>query len=244
MRAITVCIALVCVLLWLPGCGDDDLLQAKDEEIADLKQQVSSLEKEIASLRVLQLSCEEERSSLEQQIASLETRQSSWEEEELSLERQASLLEKEKSSLEQQIGSLQTRLSSCEKEKSSLEQQLSSWENAPRFLALVRGRITADSRQYYTAIFRVTAEMKNARLKGDFISRTGDIFVYVFDGVAYQNWIGGATAKTLYNSGKVVAGLIDLPITQPGGYFIVFSNRHSWITRKLIDATVDLEYYE
>jgi hypothetical protein len=85
--------------------------------------------------------------------------------------------------------------------------------------------------------------MKNARIEGDFQSVSGgDLYVYVFDDLNFRNWKAGGDSKSLYNSGKAVVGKLDTRVSSTGQYHLVFSNRHSWITKKVVRTDIDLSY--
>lgn len=96
--------------------------------------------------------------------------------------------------------------------------------------------------QYADYVFLVSENMENVRLKGSFNSVSGgDLYVLVFDDLNFRNWKGGE-AKACYSSGKVLVGNIDLALAVPGTCHLVFSNDHSWITKKTVDVSIDLRF--
>lgn len=128
-----------------------------------------------------------------------------------------------------------------QKQIHSLQEQLSGYEDAPESQTIVKGTLRIPAGSYSDSVFIVTADMKKARLMGQFQEvRGSDLFVYIFDDLNFKNWAAHADSKALYNSGSVVVGEIDLSIYSPGTYHLVFSNRHSWITQKIVETTADL----
>ena len=124
----------------------------------------------------------------------------------------------------------------------SLERQLAHYQDAPQSYTVVKGRVTIAAGTYYDTVFVVTSDMGKPRLEGSFDEVAGtDLYVMVFDDIDFRNWSAASLdVNPLYNSGSAVVGKIDVAIRSPGTYHLVFSNRHSWITQKNVDAAVDL----
>jgi hypothetical protein len=108
---------------------------------------------------------------------------------------------------------------------------------------IVKATINIPAGIYYHSMFIVTSDMMNVRLKGYFqeVNKT-DLYAYVFNNLNYQNWSAGANSKAIYTSGKVVVDQIDIPLTIPDTYYLVFSNLHSWFTSKNVDTNIELQY--
>lgn len=90
-----------------------------------------------------------------------------------------------------------------------------------------------------------TSMMKNYELKGEFVATGGsanDIKVFVFDGVNFLNWKNGHEALSIYSSGQVTAGKINLPLKQSGTYYLVFDNRFSALTGKSVVVAAWAEF--
>lgn len=141
------------------------------------------------------------------------------------------------------IATLQNEIQQKDSSISSLEQEIFEYEHATHTSTVVRGSIVIFAGQYADYVFLVSEDMRNARLKGEYTSVAGgDLYVLVFDDLNFRNWKGGGEAKAWYSSGKVVIGTIDLPVAVSGKYHLVFSNNHSWITKKTVDVSVDLQF--
>lgn len=126
---------------------------------------------------------------------------------------------------------------------SSLEQKIFEYEHGTQASTVVKGSIVIFGGQYADYVFSVSQDMKNARLKGNFSSTSGgDLCVLVLDDLNFRNWRAGGEAKAWYSSGQVVVGNIDLPLAVPDTYHLVFSNAHSWITKKTVDVSIDLQF--
>jgi hypothetical protein len=88
----------------------------------------------------------------------------------------------------------------------------------------------------------------NVHLQGSFGANGGfgnDIEVYVLSEQDFINWDNGHASKTLYNSGKVTVGTLDVVLPDNAGtYYLVFSNKFSLLTRKGVRVIANLTYYE
>lgn len=95
--------------------------------------------------------------------------------------------------------------------------------------------------------FPVSAGAYNASLKGHFSATGGvgnDIEVFVMTEDDYVNWQSGHSVNTLYNSGKVTQETLNVTLpTDAGTYYLVFSNKSSWLVPRAVQATVNLTYY-
>ena len=159
-------------------------------------------------------------------------------------------LEREIQQKDRLIGTLQKEIQQKDSSISSLEQQIFEYEHeifeyehATQTSTVVKGSIVIFGGQYADYPFSVSQNMKNVRLKGDFNSVSGgNLYVVVFDDLSFRNWKAGGEAKAWYSSGKAVVGTIDLPLTVPDTYHLVFSNTHSWITKKTVSVSIGLEF--
>jgi hypothetical protein len=104
--------------------------------------------------------------------------------------------------------------------------------------SLVNSIIAVNPVDYYDFAFNVDADkMQGARIVGSFTAKvvggTGsivsasDIIVLIMDDAAFNTWKNHQQVSTLYNSGKVATGTIDLAIATPGRYHIIFDNTYS-----------------
>lgn len=64
-----------------------------------------------------------------------------------------------------------------------------------------------------------------------------DVEAFIFDQDGFENFSNGTRAKTWYNSGRVT---VDSPNVRlrPGTYYLVFSNKFSLVTNKLIEVDI------
>jgi len=100
--------------------------------------------------------------------------------------------------------------------------------------------------KYKAFTVAVTAAMKSPLVEGHFTASGGsgfDIEVLVLEQSQYLNWQNGHKFDAAYNSGRVTAGKLQVQLPQePGTYYVIFSNRFSYITNKAIVADVKLQY--
>jgi len=114
---------------------------------------------------------------------------------------------------------------------------------------LASGAFTVQRGRYSLSKFTVPQKCRNVRVQGRFTSSGGNgIEVYVLSEGELANWKSGHQAQKIYNSGRVTAETINLrlPATsdrQTATYYIVFNNKFSAQTSKVLKADVSL-YYE
>lgn len=93
----------------------------------------------------------------------------------------------------------------------------------------------------------VTEGMKDVVLAGEFRTTFGgslDIDALVLDDVGYVNWNAGNNFSYLYYQNRVTAGRFSVPLTAPGRYCFVLSNRFSLLTDKAVSTSVAMTYRE
>jgi hypothetical protein len=85
-------------------------------------------------------------------------------------------------------------------------------------------------------------------LHGNFTASGGlsnDIEVFVMPESDFVNWQNGHNAKTLYNSGRVTVGTLDVNLPADAGtYYLVFSNKSSLLTQRNVLVDAALTYYQ
>lgn len=84
-------------------------------------------------------------------------------------------------------------------------------------------------------------------LKGKFAAGGGsgnDVEAYLFDELNFANWINGHEAKSLYSSGRITVGEIQIDITKSGTYYVAFSNSFSLFSDKNVVSIIWVEYTE
>jgi hypothetical protein len=85
-------------------------------------------------------------------------------------------------------------------------------------------------------------------LHGNFTASGGmgnDIEVFVLPESDFVNWQNGHSAKTFYNSGKVTVGSLNVNLPADAGtYYLVFSNKFSLLTQKILRVDAAMTYYQ
>jgi hypothetical protein len=120
----------------------------------------------------------------------------------------------------------------------------------PQTDILIKGQVNVGAElsgaAFQTYSFVVNpSTMKNVFVKGQFVASGGsgnDIVALIFDDIGFTNWKNGHASNALYDSGQVTTDRFNVPITQPGTYYFVLSNRFSTITPKTVDVAVTLDY--
>lgn len=107
------------------------------------------------------------------------------------------------------------------------------------------GSFIVEPGKYKVFNVAVTAAMKYPTVEGTFTASGGnnDIEVLVLEESQYANWQNGHKFDATYSSGRVTAGKLNVQLPpEPGNYYVVFSNRFSYITNKAVVADVKLHY--
>lgn len=107
------------------------------------------------------------------------------------------------------------------------------------------GSFIVEPGKYKSVKVVVTAGMSKPTVGGTFSATGGnnDIEVFVMEENQFLNWQNGHKADLAYSSGRVTAGKLNIPLPQePGAYYVVFSNRFSFITNKAVEADLKLQY--
>ena len=111
---------------------------------------------------------------------------------------------------------------------------------------LLSGEYVVKAGEYRHVTFTFNPEkMENARVIGRFHASGGsgnDIEAVLADESEFENWVNADEARVLYSTGKITNGKIDVPITQPGTYYLVFSNVFSLLADKEVSADIELRY--
>lgn len=88
----------------------------------------------------------------------------------------------------------------------------------------------------------------SVNLRGNFTASgglTNDVEVYVFSADDFVNWQNRHAAKTLYNSGKVTVGTLNVNLPADAGtYYLVFNNRFALLAQKTVLVDAALTYYQ
>lgn len=106
-------------------------------------------------------------------------------------------------------------------------------------LRLTKDTFPVPSGSYYFVPFKV---MNDGTVAGRFTAEGGsgnDIRVLVLDEDAFVNWKNGHSVNTLYNSGQVTVGRLNLRLPS-GNYYLIFSNTFSTFTNKVVTSDIAL----
>lgn len=120
---------------------------------------------------------------------------------------------------------------------------------APKYQRLaepiVTGAFIVEPRTFKMFKIAVAEGMTNPRIEGTF-SATGarnDIEVTLLDETQYAKWESRNRFEAAYQSGRVTTGTISLELAPvPATYYMVFSNRFSFLSNKAVTADVQLRY--
>lgn len=104
--------------------------------------------------------------------------------------------------------------------------------------------VTIQPRAYSVRELNVPDNMRNYRIQLKFNAEGGsgnDVMVYLLDSDSYVNWKNGHAYRQYYGSGKVTVGGFDVRL-MPGKYYIVFSNKMSMFSNKVLRTDTTVEY--
>jgi hypothetical protein len=85
--------------------------------------------------------------------------------------------------------------------------------------------------------------VKSGRLWGNFTAQGGaknDIQAFIVDNNGLTNLKNGNSARTFYSSGMITVDNFDLYL-QPGQYFILFNNKFSVFSNKVVSVNYTIE---
>lgn len=105
--------------------------------------------------------------------------------------------------------------------------------------------IAIEPRGYKSHELSVPSEFRNFRVRLKFRAEGGsgnDVMVYLLDEESFVNWQNGHNYLQYYESGKVTVGSLDVRL-KPGKYFMIFSNKMSMFSNKVvhIDSTIEFD---
>lgn len=106
--------------------------------------------------------------------------------------------------------------------------------------------VSASGAYYYTV--NVPSYASNVTLEGTFSASGGsgnDIEVYVLSQDEFVNWQNGHPVNTYYNSGRVTVGNISTRLPSGmGTYYLVFNNKFSLLSQKMVQVNAVVTYYQ
>jgi hypothetical protein len=131
-----------------------------------------------------------------------------------------------------------------------LDEQAAAVEEAkkPKYVhrtdVLASGEMTVVPAQPQAIRVSIDTSMRNIKITGRFTASGGTdngIEAFVFDEDNYTNWFNGHQTQALFQSGVETVGHIQANIGSPGIYYVVFSGRRNFLTRK-VDTDLKLDY--
>lgn len=131
-------------------------------------------------------------------------------------------------------------------QQDALRQMVAHPTYVPVVEDIASGSFTLPAGQIHEIRFIVdTDKVRNVRVAGRFSASGGsgnDVQVILADEDNYINWKNGHEANSLYGTGKVTRGTIDVSIPTSGIYYLAFSNAFSGLSSKTVLAEVKLHY--
>lgn len=101
---------------------------------------------------------------------------------------------------------------------------------------IVSDKISVEAGRFVYWAFEVTRRYDV--VQGRFRVTAGkDVEAFIFDQDGFENFSNGTRAKTWYNSGRVTVDSPKLRL-RPGTYYLVFSNKFSVVTNKLVEVDI------
>ena len=137
----------------------------------------------------------------------------------------------------------------CGGSKKPVTQNLVVKKTAPTIqhgtLDITDGSFTIPPGKYQTFKVPVVSGLTKPVINGSFSASGGnnDVEVFVLEENQFLNWQNGHKNDAAYTSGRVTAGKLNVQLPEEAGtYYVVFSNRFSYITNKAVTAALKLAY--
>ena len=140
-------------------------------------------------------------------------------------------------------------VAACGGDKKPVTQNLVGKQVAPTIkhgtLDITEGSFTVAPGKYQSFKVAVVDGVTKPMIEGTFSASGGnnDVEVFVMEENQFLNWQNGHTSNATYTSGRVTAGKLKVQLPEEAGtYYVVFSNRFSYITNKAVTASLKLAY--
>lgn len=116
-------------------------------------------------------------------------------------------------------------------------------ESEPQSHHIVNQAFSLKAGQFSSYKFTIPKSSGGGMVSGNFVASGGsdDIFVVITNETGLTNIKSGNNFKAYYDSGKVTTEDINVSLA-PGTYYIVFSNAHSMLTPKAVNADISFSY--
>ena len=110
------------------------------------------------------------------------------------------------------------------------------------------GTLTANPANYTFYPLEVPVGATNVRMQGHFSASGGagnDVEVFLMNQDEYTNWQNRHATGTFYKSGRVTVGDVNVTLPEGAGkYYLVFNNRFSLFSQKVVAQNITLTYYQ
>jgi hypothetical protein len=100
---------------------------------------------------------------------------------------------------------------------------------------------------YQYTKFTVPPGATNAKFQGHFSATGGmhsDVEVWLTTEDGFVNWRNGNSANNLYTSGRVTQDTLNVSLPGAGSYYLVFSNKFSFISPKAVQINGLMTFYQ
>ena len=117
--------------------------------------------------------------------------------------------------------------------------------NSLKTTPIANQQVVIEPRSYAWFTFGLGARNTTIAVDGYFRAQGGsgnDIKAYILDKEGFENFKNGHNAPTFYNSGQVTVSKIRAIINQPNTYYLVFDNRFSFSSNKVVTVTANMIY--
>jgi hypothetical protein len=116
-------------------------------------------------------------------------------------------------------------------------------QSEPQSHRIVNQAFSLKAGQFSSYKFTIPKSSGSGTVSGNFVASGGsdDIFVVITNETGLTNLKSGNNFKAYYDSGKVTTDNINVNLA-PGTYYIVFSNAHSMLTPKAVNADINFSY--
>ncbi len=119
-----------------------------------------------------------------------------------------------------------------------------SQESSQQRASILDGSVAVQALGYVTYPVKVDLSvMTNPRIVGHVTASGGsgnDIEVVVFTETQFINWKNKHNQGSLFASGQVTAGDVDVPLAESGTYYVMLSNVFSSFTPKTVEGKIAL----
>lgn len=114
-----------------------------------------------------------------------------------------------------------------------------------RSVKLADGDSIVEPGTFVSKRFDAPPRCSELQVNGRFTAKGGaknDIEVYVLDEDGFVNFTNRNHAEALYNSGRVTQATLDLSLPKNRTYYLVFNNRFSVVSNKVVTAAITANY--